>query len=84
MAVKYILIKDSMEQHQIFHTGLFWLRACLKNHSCNLHTLIFGVFYPMKDISYSLCESVSVRDFLSFYNKYNNQVFVMKINGVER
>ena len=73
-----------MEQHQIFHTGLFWLRACLKNHSCNLHTLIFSVFYLMKDISYSLCESVSVRDFLSFYNKYNNQVFVMKINGVER
>ncbi len=33
----------------------------------------------MKDISYSLCESVSVRDFLSFYNKYNNSIRVTAI-----
>ena len=26
--------------------GLWHIRACLKNHSCNLHALLCGIFHP--------------------------------------
>ena len=36
----------SLHSKKSYSNKMGWLRACLKNHSYNLHTLICGIFCP--------------------------------------
>lgn len=46
--------------------GLWHIRACLKNHSCNLHALLCGIFHPNSVVAARYGSSLYFRQILIF------------------